>query len=753
LAGILFLFMWALTIYSKNITLSDNSLPVWLDHDDPDYIDYQNYLKEFKNDRLMAVAFEVGDPFGNKELNFIKDLSSELEKLPQIKKVLSITNAQYIESKEDEIIIKGLFDTLPNDKRDIDEKKAIAVADKNLNGVVFNLKTNVSAIYLTLDIDSSVQSSNKFLEILKTTVNKLNTYNYSYHMVGAPVSDAAFQRLSLKDQERFLPVIYLVIFCLTFIFFRNVWVAIIPLVVQAIVVILVVALYFALGHTMNIVASIMGPVLVAVCVADSVHMMLNYYENREKGFVHLESIILAAENALVPCFFTSLTTFAGFIAFNASSIVPNKVLGVYTACGVMLAYVFTIFFIPLLLSFLSNKDSKYSLLFDENHIQRFLNQVYNIVIRHKFAVVLVFLLGTIVSSYGISRIHIETNVVEYFPKLDPVRLDINFFEKHLAGVGTFELILKGQDPSREIAKDPRVLKLIEDFRNEAMGIEFMAKIFSYTDYIKKLNRAFHNNNEKFYIIPDTQGAIAQLLLLAESSGDGEIDDFKNMDDTKIHLSIKNFWRNSELMSVYLKKLKKMADSYFKPIGVDMTLTGFEALWVKINDSLLKSEFYSFGAACIMVILMMIVVLRNWQIGLLSMIPNLVPILFALGIMGLLGIHLNLTTVMTAGVAIGITVDDSIHYLIRFKKILSKVGDYHLAIKETNKSIGTAVIFTSTVLVFGFGVLCLSQFSPSVDFGASVALTLFLSIFCEIFLMPIILITIKPFKISEGSPEA
>ena len=739
-------FFASLTVYIRNLNNSDNSLPVWLHHEDPDYVNYQNYLKTFSNDRFLVVAFEVPNAFGRAELAFVAKLSTELLKLPQVEKVDSLTTVQNIESRGHDLVTEGLFETIPADDEEITHRKAIALNDDNIRNVLVSADGRVTALYLRLNVEAGVQAANRLLADVEGVVTTLNSHGYVLHAGGPPATDSAFERLSRKDQQTFLPVIHLVIFGIVFLFFRNFLIALIPILIQILIVVFTMAVYFLLGNTLNVVTAVMGPVLVAVCVADCVHFMIGYYEGLDKGLHKREAAADAAVHSYVPCFFTALTTFAGFIAFNASPIVPNKVLGQYTAFGVMLAYVFTILFIPVVLSFLPEKHRKMALIIEDNSIQRFLGWSFRLVDKRAWCVTLIFVALTVLSVIGVSRVGVETNTIDYFPKGEKVRTDVEFFEKHLSGGGSFELVLDGHDPKFEIAKDPRLLKMIELFRAELLQEPLTRKVISYTDVLKKLNRAFHENDSQFFRVPDTKEEIAQLLFLAESAGDRDLVEFKSLDNSQIHIAIRSNWKSSELMNMYLKKTKRMADAYFEPMGVDVIITGVGALWIKVDDNILTSEYYGFLSALIMVIIMMVAVLRSVKAGIVSMVPNVAPILFATGLMGFLGLNLNVSTVMTAGIAMGITVDDSIHYLVRFKTVLQRVGDYRLAIAETNKSIGTAVIFTTFVLMAGFGVLTLSQFSPSVDFGAMTALTLFLSIFCEIFLMPLMLLWLKPFPI-------
>lgn len=741
-------------VYFENIKNSDNSLPVWLDHENQDYVDYQNYLKEFENDRVMAVAIDVPDAFSDESLEFVRRLGLALEALPQVTKVKSVVTADYIRNENDSIVITPLFaDSNLDDDEKIKRKKYalsdVTIADILVSkDIIKDTGMMVSTLFLTLNVDTDVSTSVKLITDVEAVIKIVNANGHTYHLAGNPVTDAAFDRLSRQDQQLYLPIIYAVIFFVILYFFRSLTVALIPLFVQLVVVMVVCAVYFLLGNTMNVVTAVMGPVLVAVCVADCVHIILAYYELRTEGFAVEPAAMGAARRIWRPCLFTALTTFAGFVSFNASPVVPNRVLGMYTAFGVMLAYGLTVLFVPPLLTIFARKRQNIAIAIEDSAVQRFLAWSLRLVNEKRKGVAGIFVVLILTSIAGIFLVKIETDSLEYFPKHERVHQDVKFFNDNLSGAASFQLVLQSIDSQDEIATNPQILKIVEAIQEEFLKLNLTRKVVTFTEYVKKLNQAFHQDNTDFYAVPESSDQIAQLLFLAESGEDNAINNFKTVDNKKIHVMVRSNWKSSEEMNRYLKTMRGIADAKLKPLGIKSVITGVSAMWITVDDAILRAEISSFSAALIMVFIMMVVVLKNFRAGIISMIPNVVPILMAMGMMGFLKISLNVSTVMTAGIAIGITVDDSIHYLIHFKRVLQRLGDYDLAIRETNKTVGSAVIFTTAVLVFGFGVLSFSNFSPSRYFGMVTATTLFLSIFCEIFLMPLLLLTFRPFRIEN-----
>lgn len=732
--------------FAKNFTNSDNSLAIWFEKEDPDYLRYQRMVDIFGHDRLVLIAFELEDVFSEKSLTLIDRVTRAVEKIPDVERVYSLTNAESIEGVADEILIHPLVESIPADGSPaLAELKEKAMDDDDWTDNLVSGDGKIASIVARIRTDHTAAESNRLVREIREVLHETGGDRHPHHVSGSPVTDEAFDRFVVRDQRFFLPASVLVSVLILLLFFRNAVVALLPTLLQAVVVVWILGLYHFLGYKMNVVAGMVVPVLIAVCVADSVHVILEYQRSCRPGLSRSEILQTAVAHFFRPCLFTALTTLAGFISFRASSIPPITVLGTLTACGVLTAFVLTLFFLPAVLSWLPEPPGPVHQQPGQEFFRRLFSGISDRVEKFPRSLSLLFVVLIVVSIIGASRITIETNFNEYFPRSDPVRKALDVFNTHLAGTVAYEIMLEPVEEGREIAKDPRVLETIDQFRERILADGTTKKFLSPVSSVRKLNRAFHNNDPAFDAVPDAPEKIAQLYLLAESSGTRELADTKTVDDTRIRLSARTPLTASEKLSVYLEEVGGKARETFEPLGVTADLTGFGPLWVSLDKNILEGQISSFVIAFIVVSLMMMIVLKSVKVGLISMVPNVVPILLTLGVMGFAGIHLNVATVMIAGVTIGITVDDTIYYMIRFRDFLMEERDYRRAFRRTNEAMGTAILFTSCILMGGFGVLCLGSFVPSIYFGALVALTLFLAIFCEILLTPLLILWLKPFK--------
>jgi predicted RND superfamily exporter protein len=286
------------------------------------------------------------------------------------------------------------------------------------------------------------------------------------------------------------------------------------------------------------------------------------------------------------------------------------------------------------------------------------------------------------------------------------------------------------------------MRAAEDFQGFIVRDPNISKSLAATDLIKRLNMAFFTNDPKEYAIPDTRNGIAQLLLLYETSPEGELDYFVDFDASTLRIS----GRAKNLTSNECKDLMKEVDNYFDenlPPGFEGYMTGIVPLYVHMVDYLIRSQILSFSLAFVVIFILMMIQLRSIKLGLISILPNSIPIAITMGAMGLFKINLDTATVMISTVAIGIAVDDTIHFLNRFKLEFKRTKDYEESIKATFKTTGRAIISTSIILFLGFWTLLFGSFKPTNYFGFLSGITMITAVIGDLLFLPAILLIFRP----------
>lgn len=730
-----------------NINKVDNSLHIWFQDGDPDYAFYNEFKNGFESDEVILVGFQV--PEGEKDIftprmvRLISEVSDAMEGVRDVEDVSSIVKQNHVRGADGQLIIEPIIDMdeeLTLEALDLARKRALD--DETFVGFLVSADAKVASIVGRIVSTEDKELKRRIVKDVRDVIGPIEKANPDIHFyyAGSPVFDVAFDDMAVKDGKEFLPITLGLVSLVLFILFRKPSMAILPIILMFSVLNYVWGIYFFMGNTMNMAFQMTGSILVAACIADSVHIIGHYYGASHTRNDKLEAIQETVAEMVRPCFFTSVTTAAGFFSFITSEVKPVEHLGVYAGWGCMLAFVATIMVIPALLSFFPMPSAEKTTRYREGFISTSLERVGNWTERNANAVLGVSAALFVVAIIGIVKVRVEGNVIEYIPKGHWVRQTINFMQERLGGLSSFEVIFEGEP---DVAKDPAVLHAVDQLQNKLLEAHDITNSFSHVNYLKDINQTMHDDDENWHRVPDSREMVAQYLLLAETSGDEDISRFVNYDYSRIRISN----RTPAMISKHYLEMMDRANTFlaeYVPQGIKATLTGLVPLYGKFDRLILHSQIRSFIGAFFIIFIFMSFLTGNLKIGAISMIPNILPIFATLAIMGYLDLNLDAATVMIAGIALGIAVDDTVHYVSRFKTELERNGwDYHDAMHRVTRIAGRPIVFTSIILFAGFGVLILGSFRPTRLFGALTGTTMVLALMGDLILLPALLLRLKP----------
>jgi hypothetical protein len=507
------------------------------------------------------------------------------------------------------------------------------------------------------------------------------------------------------------------------------------------------------GESINSVTVIIAPILLAISIADSIHILSHYKEvYLSNGNNHKNAVIHSAKMLWLPCLFTSITTGIGYLSFITTSVRAVKIVGFFTAAGVMIAFFMTIFLLPSVLLLFQNRvgkslkagklkeTNKKKLNGKKSMTSLFLSFLSNFTIKRYKAISAVFLIITIIIGAGMSQLIFDTDFVNYLKNSNKIKKDIIFIENNLRGTVPVELIIEASSVEYDFTH-PESLVLIEKIQKNVinhMDGRYTTS-FSAADYFKEVNRAFNGGDNAFFSIPDEQPDLIDYY----ETGDAEIlDKIISPDKMKARISFSSLFgstKKSEKFMTYLKTdvSKLLGDNY------SYRFTGLSGLYVTMDHNLKTSQLRSFGTAFILIFFMMFFVCRNIKLTVISMIPNIFPIAVTLGIMGWAGIPLDTSTIMIASVTIGIAVDDTIHFITWFRRNRLNGMDTESAIKKTFMDTGKPIIMTSVVLCIAYFVLMTGSVKPIIAFGALAGLAMFFALLGDLFILPAAILIFKP----------
>ncbi len=721
----------------------DNSVDVFFNKQGSRFINFENWKEQFGTDELVIVALEAEDIFTVSNLTLIDHLTRQFESLPHVDKVTSLTTVNTTIGQDNDFVIEHLIEDIPAGTDGLAALKNKAVHDPLYVKNVISLDGRVAAILIETEKPGEENDLYKksvieaVSAILKTDVPQ----DVSFYMSGLTAIEYFYAAYMQKDFKAFMPFLFLMIIAVMYVSFRSVKLVAVPLSAIILSTACTMALLHLLGYAVNNVTTIIPPILMAIIIADSVHVIGEGMVRRrsdgkeeflEKTVVHL----------FFPCLLTSVTTAFGFWSLTLSTIPPVRQLGIVVGCGVSFAFVITFTFIPALAKVWGAfENRKVNAPVPDAHAHGkfhfLLKWIAMINVRHYKSIIALGVGVVCVSAWGASKIKSETSVIEYFKKSTPIYLATTFVEDHLSGVHTLNISLRSSE--QNYFHSPSALNDIDQIVAFLYAIPEVDKVMSVNDYLKQINQSFHNEDQTFYRLPDTEKMVAQYVLLY---GREDLEDFVDEQWQWATIRIRLKEHSTVKLEGVIQKIQDYLQRY-QHSSLEIQIVGQTALEVESNNAVTKGQIQSLSMAMVVIFGMMFLVFRSLSVGLVSVPPNVLPILMNFGIMGFFGIRLDSATSMIAAVGIGIVVDDTIHFLHGMGEAMKKTQTYAEAVDVTLQERGRAIILTSLILFFGFGVLSFSRFVPTAYFGMLTAILMINALIADLFITPSLVLLLKP----------
>ncbi|MGR3317529.1 MAG: efflux RND transporter permease subunit [Candidatus Anammoxibacter sp.] len=766
--------------YNASSVKTDNSIEIWLKQDDPALTFYNKFKEDFGNEEFLLITIDDEDIFNTENIRLISRISLELMKLKGISDVTSLSTI--FKQKLNTPYFKELLTT--NKKADsktntLDVLRQELLTDPLYVNNVISKDGKTTAIIAMVEGPVANDKEGKefyaeqnWSEFRKELVNNvrkiIESVDSDIYLAGPTVINAELDRMSQQDLAMFVPLMFCIAFIVLIILFRKVSGVILPMAAIGISNVWTIGLYAVCGNSMNMISGIMTPVIFIITLATSIHI-INHYYFETSGSSNRQSIIDTMKVMGIPCFFTCLTTAIGFLSLMTSDVSPVKVTGGFTSAGIMISFFISTVLITITFLFFGSKRSNHKRSVNpepaplEPATQLFHNLLGRIssFVCHKTRFILIFFVVLIaVSVCGILRLKIESDIIKAFPEDSEIIIANDHIEDNLTGLLPLEIVVSSSN--NETIINPKTLNSIGEFQDFLMSINEVTFTLSAVDVIKRVNQTINKGDIQYYKIPESAKDAGICLNMASLYGGSIVDNLFNQDKTSARISVRMKQVGSDQYGKILDRIKDYIKNNI-PENISMKITGVVHLLIKMQDYLLVSQIKTFSLAFATIFIVMIFLLRSIKFALISMIPNIIPVVFTIGAMGYMGIRLDAGTMMIASVAIGIAVDDTIHFLYRFKKefnqrVISHADPmsnlnpnvdirehYIISIDQTLQHVGRAIIFTSIIAFCGFLALCLSQFKPIQYFGLLTAITMVNALIADLFVLPSCLLFFQPKK--------
>ena len=591
------------------------------------------------------------------------------------------------------------------------------------------------AIWLTLK--DKYNTFSKRADVIKFLKNTTSKYNWDWTFSGLPVVRNTYVDYMIQDNIKFIPPVALILVISLALLFRN-WVfVVLPLVTVLITAIWILGMMSITGKGLNVMTYMVPTLLFIIGVSDSIHFLsrLNIYIDKDINIK--EALKLSMNDMGVALFLTSLTTAIGFLALLYSSIAIVQEFGIFIASGVFIAYVLTLTFIPSMIMILKSALTSKGKNKEISRI-KLLKGFSSLVKRKPKHVIFISVLLTSVFLIGASKVTTGSSLLSDLHPKSSLYIDLKNVEHWFGGILPMEIIIEKDDAIDLPMHNSAIMGHIKSFQNE------LNRTFPESNWIsiqRVLEEVLYEIDPDENFPPD-QETLDQINMITQDQTQNLI----NFDENKIRIS----GMLPDLSSDELDEAKNSIISYTKknfPEWLSVVITGTMPVALNTNDYLILDLFSGFGLAFIFISIIMGLLFLSFRVGLISMLPNLIPIVFAAGYLGFMGIPIRPPIAITFSICLGIAVDDSLHFLFRFWQEKKKNSDMEIAISNTIETTGLAMLTSTIVLVSGFMVITVSNFIPTSQFGIISAITLTVAFITDVTLLPALLY-IFPFKMSK-----
>lgn len=715
----------------------DNSLESLFPEGDDRLASLSAAVGEYGTETGVVIALRPPAVFENDFLGVLDRLTRRISKIEGVSRAVSLTNVGEIRAEGEEIRIGQLIPEIPVLPDELASIRNRALADPFVVGQILSADASTAAIAVQLaNLQDDEVLAGTALDEIAALLDEEVSDPVEAHMSGIVVLFTAMNRYSVRDLLVFVPVGILVVTILLALVYRTFSGVLITLGATLLAVLWTFGL-MGLCRVPITVGTTMLPVLILVIsVSDAVHLISQYYEALAVGYRRRQAIEAALYKVGTPCLLTSLTTAIGFSSLLLSGLKPVRDLGLFAATGIFFAFLIFIFGVPVVLSCLEPPPNHVSGRLKEGFVTRMMAFVAAMTARHPRKILWTAGLVLVLGVSGIARIRVDTKFTEYFYPGDPIMKSIRFIDEHLTGIEPLRILL--DTGVEEGVHDPGFLEKVDALEAFLRTRPEISRVAALPDLLKRAHRLLHGDDAGFEQVPGSREAVAQILLLLSAAGGDDLTGFLASPDRRSAQVFAMFRLvGTERQEEILREIEGYLDRHFDP-GISWEMTDVAALNPALANNLVRSQVRTFSLALALIFAAMSILFRSLRMGILSMIPSLVPLALAAGLMGLSGITLNMVTVMVASIAIGIAVDDTIHILARYRIELRESEDGEIAMAMTLASSGRAVVFTSIVLVAGFAIPMLSQFRLSCNFAVLAATAMAGALLGDLFILPAIL---------------
>ena len=736
--------------------------------------DYQQFRSHFGRDEDIVLLVSSSDIFNHEFLTKLKQFHGDLENsIPLLKEVNSLVNAPYIDFSDNGVRAGGFLDNLPITEEEAqqyrqrglsqpgyqnfyftpDGKHAIIViktqAVSALTDDGLRLRSYARGVHGALappppeEQQSISQVENiAVIGIVETVIDEYQAPEFRIAFSGTPVYQYHVEPMVRANMKKMcIAILIIPVLLMPFMFGRGTG-AYLPQVTAILGLTMALGLMALLSIRFSLTSSMLPSILLSIGLTAPIHFLVVYYKY-QKRVGKFRGIIATMKHSGLPITMTSFTTAAGLLSFSFSDIVPIADLVNFTIVGILAILGFTLVTLPALLSIMQVVEGvkKGEANYEASIYNQTLLALGRLGVTRPYLILTLFLMGTIAVGFSVPRLHFSHNQLHYFSDDSDFMRQVRLIEAQTGGFRALEVMIDTQRERGIIDYD--MLQAIEQLdarlksETDFQGRAYIGRTRSLADLIKEVSYAAKRQDQAPLPIPQDQSALAEQFDQIGRIVPAELRKYSDADLHTGRLTAMMYWRDAAQDVDFIARVREYTAALFNS-GVKVVVTGVAAINSGIINSMMSSLAIGYGTGFLLITALMIIAVGDVRLGLLAMIPNLLPIAFALGVMGYLDIPLNTYNLIGGSILIGLAVDDTIHFFYNFRRYYLQSGDIDFAVSETLRSAGRALLATTLILVASFWMRLFSDLKIVADFGLVLGIALLVAFLADVLLAPALL---------------
>lgn len=712
----------------------DPSTEPLLPSGDPAREGYAEAVRHFGNDEVFVIAMQTDEVFTTANLSALRRVSDAIRRLPGVQGATSLIDVYSFryDAGQDWVEVRPFIEDIPQEPFELAELRARALANPVYRRTLVSEDGRAAALNVSFRSMPDAEFIGQDLDGRITAILESESdAGRRFHVAGRPHVKTRVFHVMVRDLTLLIPVALLAMALAAWLSFGTRRGVILPLGTALGANLWTFAVLAALDRPLTILTTLLGPTLVALGCVYGVHVYARWEEEIARESSGSAAAEAAARHLRAPVLVAGVTTMIGFAALLISDVPAVRELGALSVFGTAAITVIALAGLPALLALLPPPRPVRGW---NERLDGFLDaRLAGLVAgaaRRRVAVMVLCGVAALAAAAAIPRIDIDTDYLSFFDADDPVRRDFEAVNRALAGAVPVYIPLHGEPGA---FRDPELLHKIEALQARLDETPGVSRTLSFLDTLRVLNRAMQRDDPAEERIPDSRGEIAELLFMVPK---GEVARFVNVDHSRANLVVRTGEVGSAAVRVLTERLEQSLEE--ADLGVDGAVTGNVILLNRSADGIAEGQPRSVGVAALAIFVLIALALKSWRLGAVAMLPNLLPVLLFFGLLGAGAAPLSLPTSLIGSIALGIAIDDTAHFLFRYRREREHGRSAQDAVRETGRRVGRPIAVTSLMLCIGFGVVALSGFATLREFGLLAACTMLLCVVADLVLLPALL---------------